>query len=182
MLIKIVTLQDKKRKTEFTIQEHWAKKAGYHKDLRIKDDKDKWRSWAMRKGGLPRLEGVKVQAFPTPYHSELWSHFTGRIPEDVSKKMLGFTPYPEQKIYGRGYQQVYDKGKAWIVKDTPNILSIMLKGKKVKGLYHLIRTGKKKDNWIATKGSMEYFKKHGVEEPKWLKIKGKSLLNLGEST
>ena len=134
---------------KFIVQEHDAVHAGHHFDFRIRDAKNKWRSFAIPKGGFPRNLGMKRFAASTPDHTDYWATFKGKIPDDVKPEEIGLPKHPKGKVYGRGVQSVYDKGKIKIIKDENKTLTFNMKGKKVKGLYTMIKT--KEGNWLLFK-------------------------------
>lgn len=112
-------------KSKFVIMEHKANKAGLHFDLRFKMPKSKdWDSFAVRKG-VPTLPGKKVLAVRTTVHTEVEALFTGKI----------------EKGYGAGILKRWDDGSCDILKYTEKHIILDLKGKKVKGIYHMLSTG-----------------------------------------
>jgi len=115
------------KRIKFVIHDHEARKAGKHQDLRFQKPTDtrNWLSFAIRKG-VPLKPGVRVLAIKTHLHSEEEALFIGEIPEGE---------------YGAGKLKVFDKGMATIEKYAPAHIAISLKGRKVKGIYHLINIG-----------------------------------------
>ena len=65
---------------DFIIQEHNARKAGKHYDLRLGTPDTGLYSWAMRKG-LPQPGGKPVLAVRQPIHEYGYKDFEGNIPE-----------------------------------------------------------------------------------------------------
>jgi bifunctional non-homologous end joining protein LigD len=105
--------------------EHDAKRAGKHFDLRFKmPDSNNWASFAVRKG-VPIQSGQKVLAVRTHDHSRKDALMTGEI----------------KSGYGAGKLKKWDSGKCEILKYKTSSMSIIFKGSKVKGLYHLVSTG-----------------------------------------
>ena len=112
-------------RSEFVVTEHKAKRAGLHWDLRFEIPKSKmWASFAVRKG-VPLKPGTKVLAVRTHDHKRDEALLTGKL--DTG--------------YGAGTFKEWDRGKCIIHKYSIRHMSIEFKGKKVKGLYHLINTG-----------------------------------------
>ena len=110
---------------KFIIVEHDAKKARLHFDLRFQMPKSKnWASFAVRKG-VPTSPGRKVLAVRTHDHTESEALFIGTI----------------KSGYGAGKLKKWDEGQCIIHKYSPSHIAIEFKGRKVKGLYHLINTG-----------------------------------------
>ena len=111
--------------SEFVVTEHHAKRAGLHWDLRFKIPKSKmWDSFAVRKG-IPLMSGKKVLAIKTTIHSTEQALFLGTL----------------KSGYGAGKFKEWDRGKCVIHKYSVAHMSIEFKGRKVKGLYHLINIG-----------------------------------------
>jgi hypothetical protein len=112
-------------RSQFIVVEHDAKKARLHWDLRFKMPKSsKWASFAIRKG-IPTVPGKKVLAVKTHDHSRAEALFIGIIKDG----------------YGAGKLKKWDDGSCIIHKYSPSHIAIELKGRKVKGMYHLISTG-----------------------------------------
>lgn len=113
------------KSSEFVVTEHHAKKAGLHFDLRFEIPKSKmWASFAVRKG-VPLSPGVKVLAVRTHDHKRDEALLTGTL----------------KSGYGAGIFKEWDRGKCIIHKYSVSHISIEFKGKKLKGLYHLINIG-----------------------------------------
>ena len=133
-------------KSRFVIMKHQANRAGLHFDLRFKMPNSKdWDSFAVRKG-VPTLPGKKVLAVRTTVHSEKEALLVGKI----------------EKGYGAGTLTEWDGGSCDILKYTDKHIVLDLKGRKVKGIYHMTSTGyidKKFD-----KKSYMLFKGKNVEE------------------
>lgn len=111
--------------SKFIIVKHEAKKAGLHYDLRFKMPKSQnWASFAVRKG-VPTEPGKKVLAVRTHDHSTKEALMIGVIKDG----------------YGAGKLTKWDDGQCIIHKYGPSHMAIEFKGRKVKGLYHLISTG-----------------------------------------
>lgn len=80
---------------DLIIQEHRARRAGTHFDVRLGDPERELFSWATRKG-LPNVPGRAHQLFRQPLHTYGYKDFEGEIPEGygagIVKKIL------EQKV------------------------------------------------------------------------------------
>ena len=133
-----------KDNSRFIIVKHDAKKARLHYDLRFKMPKSKnWMSFAVRKG-VPTEPGKKVLAVRTHDHDEKEALFLGIIKDG----------------YGAGKLTKVDDGQCVIHKFSPSHHIIEFKGKKFKGIYHLINTGVfnkreyKKQHYLLFKGSV----------------------------
>lgn len=113
---------------EFAIHHHRADRAGPHFDLRLGDPKTgHGHSWAVRK--LPE-PGQKTLAVQQPVHTIDYFDFSGRIPEG----------------YGKGDVELQDRGKAEVLRSTPNIITFnRYKGKGTEE-YVLVKTND--TNWI----------------------------------
>jgi len=111
--------------SEFVVTEHQAKRAGLHWDLRFEIPKSKmWASFAVRKG-VPLNPGTKVLAVRTHDHKRDEALLTGKI----------------ESGYGAGTFKEWDRGKCIIHKYSTAHMAIEFKGKKVKGIYHLVNIG-----------------------------------------
>ena len=111
--------------SRFIIVKHDAKKARLHYDLRFRMPNSKnWASFAVRKG-VPTEAGKKVLAVKTHDHTEKEALFLGII----------------KSGYGAGKLTKFDDGPCVIHKYKSSHIVVEFKGKKVKGVYHLINTG-----------------------------------------
>jgi bifunctional non-homologous end joining protein LigD len=125
-------------KSEFVIVKHQAKKAGLHYDFRfIMPQSILWASFAVRKG-VPKNTGQKVLAVRTTDHNEKDARLTGTLASG----------------YGAGKFTMQDEGPCEILKYTDRSISIRLKGRKYKGVYHffLIANETKQKNYYLFKG------------------------------
>lgn len=130
----------------FVIQEHDAK--NLHYDFRLEID-GVLRSWAVPKG--PSTDpSVKRFATLTEDHPLEYAGFEGAIPEDeygggtvIVWDGGTYRNLREEKENGMSMEESFDDGK----------VEVWLEGKKLKGGYVLINTGKKKDNkrWLLKK-------------------------------
>jgi bifunctional non-homologous end joining protein LigD len=132
----------KKSKLSFVIQEHHARRLHY--DFRLE-----WegvlKSWAVPKGPSPDPSEKRL-AVQTEDHPLEYGKFHGTIPEGE---------------YGAGEVFIWDKG-TWEPDFDPENgfkkghLEFTLKGKKLHGRWHLIRThyreSEGKNNWLLIKG------------------------------
>jgi len=118
------------KKLRFALDKHYAKKAGFHCDLRIQKDPDSHTlfSFAIRKC-IPK-EHEKYLAIRTEDHDWKWLSFEGEIPEGE---------------YGAGKIEKYDYGYCYLVKETDKIKVYDFHGEKkhLVGQYALVHI---KDN------------------------------------
>jgi len=121
----------------FIVVEHKAKRAGLHYDLRFeKPNSSMWMSFASRKP-LTEAETKKLMLNRTPDHTKEDALFIGEIKEG----------------YGAGILKKWDDGNCEILKYRKDkYIQINFKGKKLKGIYHLIKTGYKENSWLFFKG------------------------------
>jgi len=132
-------------KSKFIVVEHHANKAGLHYDLRFKmPNSQNWASFAVRKG-VPTEPGKKVLAVRTHDHTEKEALFIGTIKQG----------------YGAGVLKKWDDGQCIIHKFGRGHIVVEFKGKKIKGLYHMVTTGVmnkkdyKKQQYMLFKGKIE---------------------------
>lgn len=112
-------------RSKFIVIKHDAQKARLHYDLRFVMPKSKnWASFAVRKG-LPAQPGTKVLAVRTHDHTDEEALFIGTIKQG----------------YGAGRLTKWDDGQCIIHKYTPGHIILELKGRKFKGIYHMVSTG-----------------------------------------
>ncbi|MDQ8039361.1 MAG: non-homologous end-joining DNA ligase [Rickettsiella sp.] len=127
----------------YLIQKHAA--SHLHYDLRLELN-GILKSWAIPKG--PSLDSnVKRLAIQVEDHPIEYGSFEGIIPKGQ---------------YGGGTVMLWDRGK-WLCEDPePNIaykkgsLSFTLKGKKLHGLWHLVRIQNNPKNWLLIKAKDKY--------------------------
>lgn len=123
-----------KRNNKFIIHEHHAERAGLHYDIRLEKD-NVLKSWATRK--LPQLinnELKRIQLFQTPDHNIEWLDFG--IYKDTDNEN---NKYVISDGYGKGKVYIYDKGNYKIIKWTKNKITIDFDGKKIKGMYTILK-------------------------------------------
>jgi len=112
-------------KSKFILIKHDAKKARLHYDLRFRMAKSKlWASFACRKE-VPTKPGPKILAIRTRDHDEKEALFVGEIKEG----------------YGAGKLSKLDDGACIIEKYTSPHIVVNFKGKKLRGVYHLVSVG-----------------------------------------
>lgn len=120
-------------KSKFIIVDHFAKRAGTHKDLRFKrPNSDMWDSYATKKD-IPLETGKKIMIVKTHAHSEEDALFIGKI----------------ESGYGAGHYEKWDYGDCIILKYHPRHIVLEFKGKKIKGVYHILSTGVVTQNYKA---------------------------------
>lgn len=117
----------------FVIQEHDA--SHLHWDLRLEMG-CVLRSWAVPKGP-PEEFGVRRLAIQTEDHPIEYADFEGIIPKNM---------------YGAGKVTIWDRGEFILEEEKDNKLLFELKGKKMSGMYVLIRTPNLgKNSWLFLK-------------------------------
>ncbi|MBN1793952.1 MAG: 3'-phosphoesterase [Candidatus Omnitrophica bacterium] len=121
----------------FVVQRHQA--SHLHYDFRIEKDAV-LKSWAIPKEP-PRVPGIKRLAIQVADHELSYAQFEGTIPEGS---------------YGAGTVTIWDSGTYLPIADSPGELVIDLEGKRLKGVYCLIKMKPKKSedaNWLFFKKS-----------------------------
>jgi DNA ligase D-like protein (predicted 3'-phosphoesterase) len=94
------------------------------------------RSWAVPKG-LPEIKGEKRLAIQVNDHSIDYIDFEGEIPKGM---------------YGAGKVLIWDKGNYKLIKRSEKEIEFKLRGKKLKGIWVLIKFPKGKENaWLIVK-------------------------------
>jgi len=112
----------------FVVQKHQA--THLHYDLRLSLD-GVLKSWALPK--LPPTKpGIKRLAVATEDHPIEYADFEGTIPEG----------------YGAGTVKIWDRGEFKLVSRDKEKIEVILKGKKLKGRYVLVKF---KKNWLFFK-------------------------------
>ena len=118
----------------YVIQKHQASRLHY--DLRL-EESNTLTSWAIPKepSENPKEKRLAVQ---TEDHPIEYANFKGTIPEGN---------------YGAGKVEIWDKGTFEAIERTENKFIVNLKGKKLKGVYCLIKLRPKEDskNWLFFK-------------------------------
>ena len=112
----------------FVVQEHFA--SHHHFDLRLEMD-GVLRSWAIPKE-IPTQKKVKRLAVQVEDHNLGYIHFEGKIAEG---------------LYGAGTVKVYDYGDYYLLTKKEDKIKVTLMGKKLEGVYELIRL-KDAKNWL----------------------------------
>jgi bifunctional non-homologous end joining protein LigD len=121
----------------FVIQQHYATRL--HHDFRLEMSRPGAEpvlvSWAVPKG-LPRRRGAKSLAVRTEDHPFSYGSFSGSIPGGN---------------YGAGEVRIFDAGTYEIVKRDEEKITFRLEGKRLKGIYHLVKTSLDggKEQWLA---------------------------------
>jgi DNA ligase D-like protein (predicted 3'-phosphoesterase) len=94
------------------------------------------RSWAVPKG-LPEIKGERRLAIQVNDHNIDYMDFEGEIPKGM---------------YGAGKVLIWDKGKYKLIKRSEKEIEFKLWGKKLKGIWVLIKFPKGKENaWLIVK-------------------------------
>lgn len=123
----------------FVIHRHEAR--NLHYDLRLEHE-GVLKSWAVPRG-FSYSPAEKRLAVRTEDHPIEYEHFHGRIPKGQ---------------YGAGTMTIWDRGTYEIVKIPTweealekGELKIILKGRRVRGEWHLVRTKQSKNSWLLFK-------------------------------
>ncbi len=120
----------------FVIQQHHA--TALHHDVRLEmlnGDQPVLVSWAVPKR-LPLAKGVRALAIRTEDHPMAYATFSGAIP---------------QGEYGGGEVRIFDRGTWELVDRTDDRLTFVLHGGRMRGRWHLVKTGEErgKEQWLA---------------------------------
>jgi DNA ligase D-like protein (predicted 3'-phosphoesterase) len=139
------------KKVRFVIHNHKARRAGFHQDLRFEDPNksDHWHSFAVPKT-VPLVPNQKVLAIKTHIHSEKEALFKGDIPAGE---------------YGGGNIELFDQGIAQLNKFTSSHIIIVMQGRKVNGLYHLISLGNISDEKFKQQNYILFKSKVNITSP-----------------
>jgi DNA ligase D-like protein (predicted 3'-phosphoesterase) len=121
-------------KNRFVVHDHYAERAGHHHDFRLEME-GVLKSWAVPKL-MPEEKGAKRLAISVEDHPLDYFNFTGIIPKGE---------------YGAGEVKIFDKGNYKLIEKDENKIVFELKGKKLKGVYNLIKLRGKKNQWIIFK-------------------------------
>jgi len=115
-------------RNRFVVQEHYA--SHHHYDFRLEMD-GVLKSWAVPKA-IPRVKKVKRLAVQVEDHDVDYIHFEGEIAEG---------------LYGAGRVKIFDAGSYYLLDRKDDRLKVVLMGKKLEGVYELIRL-KDPKNWL----------------------------------
>jgi len=133
----------KKGKKIFVVQEHHATHLHWDFRLACQDENGFWvlKSWAIPKEP-PQKPGIKRLAAQVEDHPYDYKDFEGVIP---------------QGQYGAGRVFIWDKGRYEKIEWRNDLIEVELKGKKLKGVYILVRpkAGFNKRNWLFFKKKSE---------------------------
>jgi hypothetical protein len=143
------------KKLKFVVQNHYARKAGFHHDIRLGD---KELHSFVSKHGLPK-PGEKRLFIQQPLHTREYADFRGEI----------------KSGYGAGKVTTNESGSAIVTKAEPKKINFTLLHRKFPEQFSLINT--KGKNWLALNTSPTNAKKY-IKNPEALnKLKMKSLTN-----
>jgi bifunctional non-homologous end joining protein LigD len=115
-------------RNHFVVQEHLS--SHHHYDFRLELD-GALKSWAIPKG-IPQVKKVKRLAVQVEDHDLDYISFEGEIAEGS---------------YGAGTVRIYDSGEYYLLEKKEDRIKIVLLGKKLEGVYELIRL-KDLKNWL----------------------------------
>jgi DNA ligase D-like protein (predicted 3'-phosphoesterase) len=116
----------------YVVQKHFARRL--HFDLRLEFNKVLV-SWAIPKEP-PKAEGIKRLAIQTEDHPLEYSLFAGIIPKGN---------------YGAGKVEIWDRGTFSVKYKGRDKIEFFLKGKKLKGMYILVKTKFARNSWLFFK-------------------------------
>ena len=120
---------------DYVLQEHRARRAGRHLDLRFggTGQKGPLYSWAVPSGEMPTPGGRKLLAVRQPLHKGQYANFEGEIVEG----------------YGAGTVKTQDKGRVVITKAQPGKINFTIAHKKFPENYTLVKMkGTGERNWL----------------------------------
>ncbi len=149
----------------FNIQQHKAKRAGLHYDLRLVDPgSGVAHSWAVR--NLPKLPGEKVLAVQQPDHTASYSTWEGNIPEG----------------YGAGDVKLFSSDKVEVTKSAPDHLTFnVYKSNGDTEHYTLVHTGGNDWLFFNTTPTKKTRPEIDISKPKMKSVSPKSI-DVGDST
>lgn len=142
----------------YVLQDHHARRAGRHRDLRLGTKNLGMYSWAMREPSLPKKEGDRVGAFQQPLHTYKYKDFEGKISSG----------------YGAGTVVKQEEGKALITRAEPNLISFVLADKRHPIRYALAKT--KGKDWLLLQRKTP--KDLGAVKPKMKSVTKEELTKL----
>lgn len=116
----------------FVVHKHAA--THLHYDLRLEID-GILKSWAVPKGPSTNPSDKRLAVLVEDHELE-YANFQGTIPEGM---------------YGAGKVEIYDKGTYELIKNETDKIEFELKGKKLKGIWVLIRMKGQQKNWLLIK-------------------------------
>jgi bifunctional non-homologous end joining protein LigD len=122
--------------TTFMVHQHHATRL--HFDLRLEMMNGPTPilvSWAVPKN-LPQKKGVRSLAIHVEDHPFEYGGFSGTIPAGN---------------YGAGEVRIFDEGTYEVLEQEPGKLTIELSGRRLRGIWHMIKTREKdgKDEWLV---------------------------------
>lgn len=103
----------------FVVQEHIAKRAGFHHDLRLQIDGE-MESWAVPKG-VPTTVGIKRLAIKVADHPIDYANFEGEIEEG----------------YGAGTVKIFDEGEYNLIEGGLEYRFVNFRGHRLVGNYYM---------------------------------------------
>lgn len=130
-------------RNRFVVQEHHASRLHWDFRLEMTENKDSGqivlKSWAIPKG-VPEKINDKRLAVEVEDHPVDYINFEGIIPEGS---------------YGAGTVKIWDSGDYEPIKRDDNLVEFILRGKKLKGRYTLVKTRGYggKNSWLIIKNA-----------------------------
>jgi DNA ligase D-like protein (predicted 3'-phosphoesterase) len=115
-------------RNRFVVQEHFS--LHHHYDFRLELD-GTLKSWAIPKE-IPHVKKVRRLAVQVEDHDLDYISFEGEIAEGS---------------YGAGTVRIYDSGEYYLLEKKKDKIKVVLLGKKLEGVYELIRL-KDPNNWL----------------------------------
>ena len=115
---------------DYVVQEHHARRAGRHFDVRLGDKERGLYSWATKKG-LPQEPRTPISLFRQPLHAHEYGQFEGEIPEG----------------YGAGTVHAAEKGRALVTESGPEGFSFATD----KGRWRMVPPRDPQQGWLVIK-------------------------------
>ncbi|MFQ5504290.1 MAG: non-homologous end-joining DNA ligase [Planctomycetota bacterium] len=140
---------EREARSVFVVHRHEAR--SLHYDLRLEME-GVLESWAVPKG-FSWLAGEKRLAVRTEDHPVEYEDFEGVIPRGQ---------------YGAGTMKIWDRGTYELLAGTSldaGELKLALRGRRLRGEWHLVKTRGRKDHWLLFKARDRYARREGESVP-----------------
>jgi hypothetical protein len=145
------------KKARFVLQRHWwkgqeviRKMPVVHWDLRFDDGSKRPPYFNLDKNPLTTIKGINaVRKILT---DKRWLTFEGEIPPGLKAPKWLRPGNPNKKI--PAFVDIIDTGKATIISDEPLFMSILLRGKKLKGYWIFRRSDAHSNLWTMEKSKL----------------------------